>query len=64
MKNHQSSEVTVAEAARQLGIGLQYAYSLVYSGRLPARRVDGRWHVSADAVEERRKRLEARSGAH
>lgn len=42
---------TVAGAARELGFGLAYTYSLIYTGRLDASKVDGKWAVSKDAIE-------------
>jgi len=48
-------EITVAEAARKLGMALTYVYSLVWSGKLKARKVNRQWRVSADAVESRLK---------
>ncbi len=64
MPNSGFQEISVAEAARQLGVGLQYAYALIYSGRLAARRVNGRWLVPLAAVRERKRRLEGRHGGH
>jgi len=61
MATRQNSELSVAEAARKLGVGLQYAYTLIYSGRLKARRVNGRWLVSSQAVIERQKIVEPRN---
>jgi excisionase family DNA binding protein len=60
MRIQDSRELSVAETARQLGIGLQYTYTLIYSGKLRARRVNRRWFVPADAVEARRKLMEER----
>lgn len=59
----QPTGFSVAEVARELGISLQYAYSLVYSGKLPAQRLAGRWRISSKAVDERRKKLERRNAA-
>lgn len=52
-------EVSATEAARQLGLGLNYLYVLLRTGKLAARRVDGRWLVSVDAVADRLKNREA-----
>ena len=46
-------EITAVEAARRLGVGLDYLYSLLWTGRLAARKEGKRWLVSADAVEQR-----------
>ncbi len=48
-------EITVAEAARRLKVTLHHLYSLLWAGRLKARKDKGQWRVSADAVEGRRK---------
>jgi excisionase family DNA binding protein len=48
-------EISVAEAARKLGMALTYVYSLVWTGKLRARKVNRQWRVSAEAVEARLK---------
>ena len=48
-----SKELSVIEATRRLGVGIDATYKLLYSGKLPARKVDGRWLIRADAVEAR-----------
>ncbi len=50
-------EISVAESARRLGVALTYVYSLLWAGKLEARKVKNQWRVSADAVAAR---LEAR----
>ncbi len=47
---------TVREASEKLGVRLDYTYELIWTGRLPARRVDGRWLIPAQAVEARLER--------
>jgi excisionase family DNA binding protein len=47
-------EITVAEAARRLGVTLAHVYSLLWAGRLQGRKVNRQWLVSADAIETRR----------
>lgn len=47
-------EITVAEAARRLGVTLAHVYSLLWAGRLEGRKVNRQWLVSVDAIEERR----------
>jgi excisionase family DNA binding protein len=42
---------TVAGASRVLGYGLPYTYGLVYSGKLDAVKVDGKWQIPASAVQ-------------
>jgi excisionase family DNA binding protein len=46
-------EVTPRKAAQKLGIRLDAVYSLIWAGRLPARKVDGLWRIPIAAVEER-----------
>ena len=48
-------EITVAEAARRLGVALTYVYSLLWAGKLEARKVNRQWRISAEAVETRLK---------
>jgi len=40
-------------AARRLGFTLKYIYDLVYSGRLKAEKISGRWHIPASEVDAR-----------
>jgi excisionase family DNA binding protein len=54
----EKAKLTVPEAARKLGYSLKWVYDLVYAGRIPATKTDGRWRISADAVAERLKRKE------
>lgn len=48
-------EISVAEAARRLGVGLTYVYSLLWAGKLEAHKVYRQWRISAEAVEARLK---------
>ena len=48
-------QVTAVEAARKLGVGLDYLYSLLWTGKLRGTKVGKQWRISADAVEERLK---------
>jgi excisionase family DNA binding protein len=50
------NELSVVESARKLGVGLDRAYDLIWAGKLAARKVEGRWAVSREAVEERLRR--------
>ena len=47
------AELTPREAAQRLGIRLDTLYSLLWTGRLTARKHEGRWLVSEEAVQER-----------
>ncbi len=53
--------VTTTEAARRLGIRLDYLYMLLRSGKLAGRKKDGRWLISAESVTARLERQEARN---
>jgi len=48
-------DVSAIEAARQLRVGLDYLYGLLWTGKLEARKVGNRWRVSAAAIEARLK---------
>jgi excisionase family DNA binding protein len=52
--------MTVREVSQALGVSLDYAYSLIWGGRLDAVRVDGRWDVSEESVRARKGRLAKR----
>jgi excisionase family DNA binding protein len=47
------SEVSAVEAARRLGVGLDYLYSLLWTGKLPGQKVGTRWRIPVRAVEIR-----------
>ena len=49
----EKEEISAAEAARKLKVDLSYLYSLLWSGKLPARKVGKQWRISAKAVELR-----------
>src|SRR5918993_1000272 len=44
-------EVSPSEAARRLGTTTRSVQRWIASGRLPARRVGGRWRVATDAID-------------
>jgi excisionase family DNA binding protein len=48
-------DISVSEAARRLGVSITYVYSLLWAGKLKARKVNREWRISADAVESRLK---------
>jgi excisionase family DNA binding protein len=54
-------EVTAVEAARKLGVGLDYLYSLIWTGKVPGRKDGNRWRVSLAAIEARLKERESRN---
>lgn len=47
-------ELTISEAARKLGVSLNHVYSLVWAGKLNARKVKDQWRIPVEAVEARR----------
>jgi excisionase family DNA binding protein len=49
------TELSAIEAARRLGVGLDYLYSLLWTGKLQGRKVGKRWSVRIEAVEARLK---------
>jgi acetyl-CoA/propionyl-CoA carboxylase biotin carboxyl carrier protein len=46
-----SDELSPAEAARRIGATTRSVQRWIASGRLPARRVGGRWRVATDAID-------------
>jgi excisionase family DNA binding protein len=50
--------LTAVEAARRLGVGLDYLYGLLWTGKLLGQKVGRRWRVSGAAVEARLKALQ------
>ena len=53
--------MTPREAARALEIRLDTIYGLIWASKLRAKKSEGRWLVSAKAVEERLRQREARN---
>jgi excisionase family DNA binding protein len=54
--------VGVAQAARMLGLQMDYLYRLLQSGRLAAEKREGVWEIPVAAIEQRLKQREGRSG--
>jgi len=48
--------VSAVEAARRLGVGLDYLYSLLWTGKLAGQKIGRVWRVPAKAVQERLER--------
>jgi excisionase family DNA binding protein len=48
-------QFSAIEAARRLGVGLDYLYGLIWTGKLEGKKVNKRWRIPVDAVESRRK---------
>jgi len=57
-----NKELGAIEAARKLGVGLDYLYSLLWTGKLQGRKVGKQWRIPAQAVEERLKTVQASDG--
>jgi len=55
--------MTPRDMALQLGIRLDYAYGLIWAGRIAAKKVNGRWLIPTEAVEAHAKRREMRFAA-
>ena len=55
------NELTPREAATRLGVRLDSLYAMLWAGRLPGRRQEGRWFIPATAVEAR---LRAKENVH
>ena len=53
MKNSRKRQLSAVEAARRLGVGLDYLYSLLWTGKLPGRKLGRRWEVPLEAVQAR-----------
>ena len=51
MKN--TKTLSVPAAAQQLGFTLKYLYDLVYSGRIKAEKIAGRWRIPASEINAR-----------
>jgi excisionase family DNA binding protein len=49
------AEMSAIEAARKLGVGLDYLYSLLWTGKLRGKKVGKLWRIPAEAVEARLK---------
>jgi excisionase family DNA binding protein len=55
MNRKRNETLTAREFATRSGLGLQYIYIKIWSGKIPARKVDGRWLIPAAALEERKR---------
>jgi excisionase family DNA binding protein len=62
MTKEKVAEITAVEAARRLGVGLDYLYGLIWTGKLLGRKVGGRWRVSVESVEARSRALSGQNG--
>jgi len=55
-------EVNAVDAARKLGVGLDYLYSLLWTGKLAGKKVGGRWRISIEAIQARLEAVKVRNG--
>jgi excisionase family DNA binding protein len=55
MKTNDRGEISAVESARRLGVGLDYLYSLLWTGKLPGRKVGKTWRIPVSAIEARLK---------
>lgn len=55
-------EISALEAARRLGVGLDYLYSLVWIGKLSGRKEGRKWRISVSSVETRLRVLRGQRG--
>jgi excisionase family DNA binding protein len=58
-----AKEISPREAAISLGIRLDAFYCLLWSGRISARKIDGRRRVSAADVEKRLRLVRERNNS-
>lgn len=55
MKQSLVTRLTAVEAARRLGVGLDYLYSLLWTGKLEGQKIGKQWRIPRTAVEARLK---------
>lgn len=48
-------DCSAREAAQRLGVRLDVVYALLWAGKLAARKIDGKWVIPIEAVEDRLK---------
>jgi len=56
------SEISALEAAKRLGVGLDYLYSLVWIGKVSGRKEGRKWRISLSSVEARLNELRGQRG--
>lgn len=59
--SNRKQELTAVEAARMLGVGLDYLYGLLWTGKIEGRKKASRWVISAASVETRLEALRRRN---
>jgi hypothetical protein len=56
-----SREVSTRQTAHLLGVRLDEVYGLLWAGKLKGRKVDGRWRISEEVVQQRARQLGVRA---
>jgi hypothetical protein len=51
------------EYSQRRGIGLDYTYKQIWSGKIPADKKDGRWVIPSEAIAERMRQRDAKVAA-
>jgi excisionase family DNA binding protein len=51
MVKSEHATFSIPEAARRLGFTLKYLYDLVYSARIKAEKIGGRWRIPVAEIE-------------
>ena len=51
MSNPKDKQISAIEAARKLGVGLDYLYSLLWTGKLQGRKVGKQWRIPIEAID-------------
>jgi excisionase family DNA binding protein len=54
--------IAAKDAARTLGLSMDYVYRLLMAGKLSGRKVDRNWEVDSESVERYRRYQQAREG--
>ena len=52
-------QISAVEAARRLGVGLDYLYGLLWTGKLEGQKVGRKWKIPVGGVDARLKQREA-----
>ena len=58
-----TDQITTVEAAKRLGVSLNWVYMLIRCGELPATKTGKKWLIPVTAIDERRQVTAARLSA-
>lgn len=50
------------DAAQRLGVRLDSIYSLIWAGKIEAHKLDGRWRIPSEVIEQRLKQRRSDHG--